>query len=268
MSFLAAARHKGPSGHQGEQIHQGGEAAKGASQRRSPGGTHRRGVTLLEVLLLTATVTILAALLSVSFLESQTRAKVAQVKSDLRKYEMGLEAYRCDFRRYPIYQAFSTPQFNNELYYDACLVMLKPLSTPVAYMSDLRLKDPFLTRLRSGRMPDSGHPYYYLSDQLRDDYLCANYDWRGDLPPGPAGPFMTYGESLANFQLTTRVPAYCIYSNGPSAATVLAANTLRSWVTGNKANALGKLYDPTNGTASYGAIMLCTGDTRGFPKPY
>jgi prepilin-type N-terminal cleavage/methylation domain-containing protein len=60
-----------------------------------------KGFTLIELLIVVAIIAILAAIAVPNFLEAQTRAKVARVRSDLRTLATALEAYYIDAIGYP-----------------------------------------------------------------------------------------------------------------------------------------------------------------------
>lgn len=83
--------------------------------------------TLIELLVVVAIIAILAAIALPNFLEAQTRAKVARVRSDQRTVVTALEAYRIDNNNYPPSRPFIP---NAEL---------APLTTPIAFLSSLPL---------------------------------------------------------------------------------------------------------------------------------
>ncbi len=88
------------------------------------------GFTLIELLITVAIIAILAAIGLPNFLEAQTRAKVSQVKSDMRTLAAALESYHVDNRSYP--PAVLTPPE----------MRLLPLTSPIQYLS-LLPKDTF-----------------------------------------------------------------------------------------------------------------------------
>ncbi|MGA1014570.1 MAG: prepilin-type N-terminal cleavage/methylation domain-containing protein, partial [Limisphaerales bacterium] len=83
--------------------------------------------TLIELLIVVAIIAILAAIAVPNFLEAQTRAKVARVKTDLRTLAFATEAYIVDFNE--------PPPFSNAFQkYGSYTQVLYPLTTPVAYL--------------------------------------------------------------------------------------------------------------------------------------
>ena len=91
---------------------------------------HRFAFTLIELLVVVAIIAILAAIALPNFLEAQTRARVARVKSDLRTLSMAIETYTVDFNR---------PPYDGEPgggHY-GWVNSQRQLTTPVAYISSV-----------------------------------------------------------------------------------------------------------------------------------
>jgi len=102
----------------------------------------RRGFTLIELLIVVAIIAILAAIAVPNFIEAQTRAKVSRVSTDMRALSTALECYRLDNNNYP--QDPGSGWIDPSGYYGMPKLMgLRPLSTPVGYMSAVP-KDPFI----------------------------------------------------------------------------------------------------------------------------
>lgn len=87
----------------------------------------RRAFTLIELLIVVAIISILAAVAVPNFLEAQTRSKVARVRADLRTLVLGLESYHTDNGKYPRQQMEQS-----------CVREdggLPELTTPIAYIT-------------------------------------------------------------------------------------------------------------------------------------
>ncbi len=91
-----------------------------------------RGFTLIELLIVVAIIAILAAIAVPNFLEAQIRSKVARAKNDHRALTTALESYRVDHNEYPERPGSIDDQWR-----------LSILSTPVAYIQNPLMKDPF-----------------------------------------------------------------------------------------------------------------------------
>jgi type II secretion system protein G len=178
----------------------------------------RRGFTLIELLVVVAVLAILAAVAVPNMLEAQVRAKVSRTRTDLRTAATALEAYYVDNNAYP-------PNLN-----------LRPISTPVAYVSSSEIPDLF----------------------------AAAEGWRT----------IGYLEALATsqpsfleaFRVTRYTEAECadlashryfVFSNGPDCIGEALANPQRSFddMVRHASADLGYFYDPSNGTVSRGDIV-------------
>jgi len=181
----------------------------------------RGAFTLIELLIVVAIIAILAAIAVPNFMEAQTRAKVARVKSDMRSMATALEAYAVDYNVYPRG--------------DWDRMGLDRVTTPVAYITTLHA-DPFPIMDKS---PDAVHLYYPI------------YFYRGGQPVPSEGNgkllrdlFINQlkippGAGFAPYNGREHVAKWAFRSVGP--------DLLGSWR---------YPYDPTNGTVSYGDLCL------------
>lgn len=136
----------------------------------------RAAFTLIELLIVVAIVSILAAIAVPNFLEAQIRAKVARVQSELRLLANGLEAYAVDNDVYPP-GIITDPAFAVDTW---------RVTTPIAYISAVP-RDIFAPRPGDS---EAGGPFglngiylHYLNDPLvLDEYwLLFSYGPDGDM---------------------------------------------------------------------------------------
>lgn len=89
--------------------------------------------TLIELLVVAAVIGVLASIAVPNFMNALVKCRVAKVKSDLKALSHSIEVYRMDYQTVlPAVGAFEPSYFER----------LRPLTTPVAYMSQLPT-DPF-----------------------------------------------------------------------------------------------------------------------------
>lgn len=184
----------------------------------------KRAFTLIELLIVVAIIAILAAVAVPNFLEAQTRSKVSRAEADLRTLATALEAYATDWNAYP-------PAMGNAMYFK-----LKVLSSPVSYIADPYVPDPF----------PAGDPASVLHYRKCLSYL-------GRTPTGTC------------IRNTDRVRWWMVISNGPDLRYTNAAGEGPSPALNadDPARILDFRYDPTNGTVSDGNINRPGGNPVG-----
>ena len=228
------------------------------------------GFTLIELLIVVAIIAILAAIAVPNFLEAQTRAKVSRVKSDQRTMATALESYYIDYNSYPLCNSFgvvinsTAPGIGGSENWR----VLESLSTPVAYITNSVIPDPFKSRKRtgsvytgSGAQPGMGGTYPSVNNS-NIAYQTYQYQSVMDSDRG----------TLANVvSLKDKPKAWTFFSAGPdgiylNAGGVLANNSSHqdSRTPADKLGYCSNLvYDPTNGTISFGEIFRNGGNING-----
>jgi prepilin-type N-terminal cleavage/methylation domain-containing protein len=225
----------------------------------------RFAFTLIELLIVVAIIAILAAIAVPNFLEAQTRAKVARVKSDQRTIATALESYFVDHNRYAAQGDVTQPTYpfltdvtrvfggdgpghapNNR-------AIAFQLSTPVAYLSSTSsvFADPFFRGFGQG------------GTNLVNDTRFYNYSgdyWQGRIyQPSSDG-------SVTQFEATSRqlqqVSGWHVRSRSTDGDYEARANGWADVIlfrgqegAGTSGNGgINAIYDPTNGTISGGDI--------------
>lgn len=177
-----------------------------------------QGFTLIELLIVVAIIAILAAIAVPNFLEAQTRSKVARVKADMRTLVTALESYQVDNNRYPREHrepaVYGDPLVGGQ---PCFAVPASVLSTPIAYLTQAWLPDPFVGQ--EGIAPFDG---------------CMQWIRYYDLLTRPT---LNIREFYGAYRLLSYGPNRDFFNNG-----------------GSGPNLSAMLYDPTNGTLSAGNI--------------
>jgi len=204
-----------------------------------------RGFTLIELLIVVAIIAILALIAVPNFLEAQTRAKVSRLKADMRTAATALEAYAVDHNTYPFARLAliaGWSQINR-----GGIFMVIDLTTPIAYLTSLNLKDPFIPEIATDRWGDI--PAYHQSQgSVSRTFNYMNIDMgRAEWNLGPTNVhwvLISYGPDHIRGPIPGVSPPYLhSYARDPIGTNYYAA----AW------------YDPTNGTVSGGDILMWQG---------
>ncbi len=215
--------------------------------------TRTRGFTLIELLIVVAIIAILAAIAVPNFLEAQTRAKVSRVKADIRSAATALEAYRIDYNSYPFdgYEWMSGSGTYTYNYW-----FLPPeLSTPVAYITTVKLVDPFRQEMTSAT-------HWQLGD-VRYVNTASTWSPAFDAIQNMTGLSSFYDEVLqewGGWYLDSAGPDMFYGPTGPS--TLFPGASAWPGVSGYPA--CPQPYDATNGTISWGDILRSQVATNGY----
>jgi prepilin-type N-terminal cleavage/methylation domain-containing protein len=211
----------------------------------------RNGFTLIELLIVVAIIAILAAIAVPNFLEAQTRAKVSRAKNDLRTLATAEEAYFVDWNSYTKYDRGDSWGPGGTIIWEGW----KQLTTPVAYTTSIPL-EPFGITRTNATTANASPPVYELGT--------------GAAGIGPSAP---QASGTPDRPMQRSADTWMMNSNGPDKMDDTRGGAgppphTYSWTEWNYpwedlnandpakvAEALGMVYDPTNGTVSYGDIF-------------
>ena len=213
------------------------------SVRRRAGEKGGGAFTLIELLIVVAIIAILAMIALPNFLEAQTRAKVSRVRADLRTIATALESYAADWTEYPL----------NDGFYN---VLPLELTTPVAYLTNATLIDPFCLTKPSGNIARGGKPVGERVRYYTYTLPVTAAEWNLHIRLGRTPPVEAI-EGM-NPRIFQKYGRWRLVSNGPD---MNYADP--DYVFGSEpiADPLGVvqgsdvLYDPTNGAVSKGNIL-------------
>jgi len=205
----------------------------------------RRAFTLIELLIVVAIIAILAAIALPNFLCAQVRAKASRVRADLRTIATALESYANDWNDYPL----------NDGVYN---VIPLELTTPVAYLTNATMVDPFcVTKLPSRTFGERERYYTYTRPVTPGEVIT--HSAIGHAPPIEA--VEAVGGWPGNPHVFEKYGRWRLVSNGPDMSypdtDYMAYLCGTEPITDPNCVLLGSdvSYDPTNGCVSEGNIV-------------
>jgi prepilin-type N-terminal cleavage/methylation domain-containing protein len=201
----------------------------------------RRAFTLIELLIVVAIIAILSAIAVPNFLEAQVRAKASRARSDLRTLATAIESYRVDQNAYPSGVVHGH------------LTWLRWLTTPIAYLTDRDLEDPFTPR------------------EYVDVNRLATFRYFGFNDQGVLNAETGVGRVVTPRSGDERLEVqwYALFCHAPDGVrNTLEVDGVRGTFTHNEIltrpeRLIHYVYDPTNGTMSTGEMLRAGGAPLG-----
>ncbi len=166
---------------------------------------YKGAFTLIELLLVVTIIALLAAVATPSLLEASVRAKVARVAADLRTLSMAIESYGVDANvppRMAHYQFYQDPRYDLVAGIPVNGVVSKSLSTPVAYVSNPFVLDPFTASKKSVPLDERLYTYQvlgvYVTRNSQSTFWPGARDFYGEWRLASVGPDERFGHGFRN----------------------------------------------------------------------
>lgn len=214
-----------------------------------------RAFTLMELLVTVAVIAILAAIALPNFLEAQTRSKIARTRADMRAVATALEVYLLDYNKYPHCNnnitAARRPDSNGIIPPDE-LPVLERVSTPIAYISNALVADPFKPKVRTHDHDAANPQGNAFAIENTNVGIAGGYNVHWLLKYGSIDPAPDQETGFANNTAGEVPRAWVLCSGGPDRNYPgMGTMMKRSQPTSVPC---AQIYDPTNGTDSFGDI--------------
>ncbi len=168
-------------------------------------GNPAQAFTLLELLIVIGIVMILSAIAVENYLAASVRAKTSRVKADFATLALAIETYTADHNAPPrmaSHKFYHDPEF--DLYQGIALsgTVSKALSTPVAYLAQAFLFDPFLASDKTAPLDERLYTYQdipaYLTHDAASEFWPRAAAFYGPWRLGSVGPDKLFYHGFAN----------------------------------------------------------------------
>jgi general secretion pathway protein G len=199
----------------------------------------KKAFTLIELLIVVAIIAILAAIAVPNFLEAQIRSKVSRARADMRSIATALESYAVDENDYP----------PNDGSYS---VIPMELTTPIAFITTSKLYDPFDRHAKETIGWDGAKSPFYTYMKIVDYDEFLHMAASGRIPPREAIDHWLYNEGAFE-----KYGPWRMVSVGPDRTYL--GDSFPPPLRGSDI-----LYDPTNGTVSFGNILRTQKNPIGY----
>jgi len=229
----------------------------------------KKAFTLIELLIVVAIIAILAAIAVPNFLEAQTRSKVSRVKADHRTVALPLEAYFIDWNTYPACHRFGIMTREIDPVSGAPAdpsepIVLERLTTPVAYISNIIIQDPFIIKGRLSAADADGittdDPTFVNSGNdavaRLNTYIYQAFN--------NEGRFQTQPDSFDN-AFDGKASGWILHSAGPDTFYHNLGGVLANDYTID--GPINLQYDASNGTISFGSVYRGSENRPGANSP-
>ncbi|MBN1902513.1 prepilin-type N-terminal cleavage/methylation domain-containing protein, partial [Candidatus Sumerlaeota bacterium] len=213
----------------------------------------KKGFTLVELLILAAILTVLAAILVPSYMEARIRSNLSRAGADMRSLATAIEAYKVDNKYYPTLVAPTSP-------------LARTGAGPINGPSVL---EPGVSEAISSRFVWITTPVAYISSVMRDSFI----DPSKKFALSPTGDLISYLDTYNYIDAYTLTPLGRLggtrgaaFTSGAQWHIVSSGPDKKDCYGGGAANYHGYMiesygcdYDPTNGIISAGDIVRVGG---------
>jgi prepilin-type N-terminal cleavage/methylation domain-containing protein len=234
----------------------------------------RAGFTLIELLIVIAIILILIAIALPNFLEAQIRAKVSQVRGNLRTLQIALEMYATDNQGgyeasdgfgYYEWGPYPPSNFHRGLpgaprayncSYEYALGCFAPLTTPHPYLTDIdAISDAFGGYGDNRGVPGGGRERnrFGYATPTSPNYMARYCAYTSPYPP--VCPLLPTQTGIPNPSRRGGGGSYHLFSVGPDGCAAFGSDEPDCAPDRSLASQYWE-YGPTNGSRSYGDLNL------------